>query len=84
MSEQISTEQLRSDIDRIVRALDRGESFVITYNGSPVAELRPFGRDRFTSNRAAVAMFRNAAPMDAATLRNDLDEVVHQDLPDRS
>jgi antitoxin (DNA-binding transcriptional repressor) of toxin-antitoxin stability system len=67
-----------------MRALDQGESFVITRNGTPVGELRPLRRHRFVSASTAVAMFKSAPRVDAAALRRDLDEVSDQDLPDRA
>ena len=47
-----------------MRALDAGESFVITRNGVPVGELTPVRRHRFVARDAAIAMFRAAAPID--------------------
>ena len=84
MTEQISQRELRNDSGRVMRALDQGESFVITRNGTPVGELRPLRRHRFVSASTAVAMFKSAPRVDAAALRRDLDEVSDQDLPDRA
>lgn len=83
MTEQISQRELRNDSGRIMRALDEGESFVVTRNGSPVGELRPLRRHRFVAAGTIVAMFRDAPPIDAAAFRNDLDEVVDQEISDR-
>jgi antitoxin (DNA-binding transcriptional repressor) of toxin-antitoxin stability system len=65
-----------------MRALDEGESFVITRNGTPVGELCPLRRHRFVAASTAVAMFRDAPPVDAAAFRRDLDEVSDQEVPD--
>jgi len=40
-----------------MRALDRGESFLVTRNGVPVGELIPFRQRRFVSAAAAVSAF---------------------------
>ncbi len=48
-----------------MRGVDRGESFVVTRNGVPVAELVPLRRRRFVSVAAVVAAFAGAAPIDA-------------------
>ena len=62
-----------------MRELDRGESFVVTRNGVPVAELTPLRRHRFVSAEAAVAMFRTAPSVDYDRLRADLDRIASQD-----
>ncbi len=84
MSEQISQRELRNDSGRIMRALDQGESFVITRNGTPVGELRPLRRHRFVTASTAIAMFRDAPPVDGGAFRRDLDEVSDQEIPDRA
>jgi prevent-host-death family protein len=84
VSEQISQRELRNDSGRIMRALDDGDSFVITRNGTPVGELLPLRRHRFVAASTAVAMFRDAPPLDAAAFRRDLDEVSDQEIPDRA
>ncbi len=61
-----------------MRALDRGESFVVTRNGVPVGELAPLHRRRFVSAESAVARFRGAPPIDATRFREDVDEIVDQ------
>ncbi len=62
-----------------MRALDRGESFVVTRNGVPVGELTPIRRRRFVPTEEAVAAFRGAPPIDSAAFRRDLDAVADQD-----
>lgn len=84
MTEQISQRELRNDSGRIMRALDEGHSFVVSRNGHPVGELRPFRRQRFVDARAAVAIFRNAPAVDVERLRADLDEGVDQDIDPRA
>jgi antitoxin (DNA-binding transcriptional repressor) of toxin-antitoxin stability system len=43
---------LRNESGAIMRALDAGESFIVTRNGVPVAEMTPARRPRFTSARS--------------------------------
>lgn len=62
-----------------MRALDRGESFVVTRNGIPVGELTPIRRRRFVPAEEVVAAFRNAPPIDYAQFRRDLDRLVDPD-----
>jgi len=80
MSEQISQRELRNNSGRIMRALGEGKTFVVTSNGRPVGELRPLRRARFVDAIAAVEMFHNAPAIDWSRMRNDLDELVDQDI----
>jgi len=62
-----------------MRALDRGESFLVTRNGVPVGELTPVRRQRFVDRDAAVAAFSSAGSIDAARFRAEVDQVLDQD-----
>lgn len=75
----ITQRELRNESGEIMRALDRGESFVVTRNGVPVGELMPIRRRRFVPADEAVAAFRGAPPLDYARFRGDLDGLVDQD-----
>ena len=79
MAREITQRELRNDSGEIMRALDRGETFVVTRNGVPVGELTPFRRARFVSATAAVARFAGAPEIDLERFRDDLDAVVDQD-----
>jgi len=61
-----------------MRALDRGESFVVTRNGVAVGELHPIRHQRFVSSDVVVAVFAGAPSVDRQRLRADLDAVVDQ------
>lgn len=73
MSRLITQRELRNDSGDIMRSLDRGESFVVTRNGTPVGELTPLRRHRFVATDAVVEMFRAAPPVDRDRFRSDLD-----------
>jgi len=79
MGRSITQRELRNDSGEIMRALDRGESFVVTRNGVPVGELVPMRRRRFVPADAALAAFAGAAHVDPARFRADLDGVIDQD-----
>lgn len=79
MTRTISQRELRNDSGEIMRALDRGEDFIVTRNGVPVGELRP-ARRRFVSRDLLVQTFRTAPAIDADRLRDDLDAVADQDI----
>ena len=82
VAEQISLQELCDDSDRIMRGLEKGQSFIVRRNGTPIGELHP-RRHRFVSAYAAVETFRGAPRVNAAALRRDIDDVADQDLPDR-
>lgn len=60
-----------------MRALDRGEVFLVTRNGIPVGELRP-ARRRFVSRDLLVEALASAPPIDAERFRDELDAVLDQ------
>jgi len=54
----ITQRELRNESGRIMRALDRGKSFIITRNGVPVGELVPLRQRVFITAEAAAAAFK--------------------------
>ncbi|HEY2296491.1 MAG TPA: type II toxin-antitoxin system prevent-host-death family antitoxin [Jatrophihabitans sp.] len=84
MTEQISQRQLRNDSGRIMRALDDGQTFVVTRNGRPVGELRPLRRDRFVDAVTLVEVFRHAPRVDWERFRADVDQQVDQEVEPRA
>jgi prevent-host-death family protein len=84
MAESITQRELRNDSGEIMRRLDQGESFVVTRNGVPVAELTPLHRHRFVSAAAAVAIFRSAPAIDADRFRADVDAWADQEASPRA
>lgn len=79
MPRRLTQRELRNDSGRIMRALDRGESFLVTRNGVPVGELVPVRPRIFVAADTVVAAFRHAPRMAFRRLRKDLDAVVTQD-----
>lgn len=84
MSRSISQRELRNASGEIMRALDRGESFVVTRNGAPVGELTPVRPRQFVTADAALAAFGGAPPLDPERFRADVDTVVDQDASPRA
>jgi len=84
VTRDLTQRELRNDSGEIMRALDAGESFVITRNGVPVGELTPIRRQRFVARDAAIATFRAAAPVDPRRFRSDLDRKAAQDPAPRA
>lgn len=83
MPRAITQRELRNNSGDVMRALDHGESFVVTRNGVPVGELTPMRPRRFVSAASALAQFRAAAPVDAARFREDVDALLDQDVTPR-
>ncbi|MGH9194187.1 MAG: type II toxin-antitoxin system Phd/YefM family antitoxin [Acidimicrobiia bacterium] len=79
MSREITQRELRNQSGEIMRALDRGEEFVVTRNGVPVGELIPLRERMFVAADRAIAAFAGAPRIDRERFRKDLDELVVQE-----
>jgi len=79
VARELTQRELRNDSGEIMRALDSGESFVVTRRGVPVGELTPVRRQRLVGRDAVLQAFRTAAPVDAESFRADLDRISGQD-----
>jgi antitoxin (DNA-binding transcriptional repressor) of toxin-antitoxin stability system len=75
----LTQRQLRNESGEVMRALDAGESFVVTRNGVAVGELTPVRRDRFAGRDAVLALFAQAAPIDADSFRAEVDREIDKD-----
>jgi prevent-host-death family protein len=84
MTRRITQRELRNESGEIMRGLDRGESFVVTRNGTPVGELVPLRPRQFVSTDAAVAALRGAPRIDPVRFRNDVDALLDQDPTPRA
>jgi prevent-host-death family protein len=79
MSRRITQRELRNESGKLMRALDRGESFTVTRNGVPVGELVPLKPRVFVTAEAAMAAFGRAPAIDARRFRRDVDTSLDQD-----
>jgi antitoxin (DNA-binding transcriptional repressor) of toxin-antitoxin stability system len=84
MTREITQRELRNESGEIMRALDRGENFVVTRNGVAVGELAPVRRRRFVAAATALAAFAGAPKIDAERFRSDIDSAVDQDPAPRA
>jgi antitoxin (DNA-binding transcriptional repressor) of toxin-antitoxin stability system len=75
---EITQRHLRNESGKVMRALDAGETFVVTRNGVPVGELLPVRRRRYVSRESALAAFAHASAIEAERFRADLDSVADQ------
>lgn len=62
-----------------MRSVERGGSFVITRNGTPIGKLIPLRRRTFVPRDEVLAAFRTAATFDADRFRQDIDQIADQD-----
>ncbi|MGH3001471.1 MAG: type II toxin-antitoxin system Phd/YefM family antitoxin [Gaiellaceae bacterium] len=83
MTRTIPQRELRNDNARVIAAVAAGESFVVTRNGVPVAELRPIQQVRrsFIPKAELVASAAAGPHIDLARFRADLDNAIDQTLP---
>jgi antitoxin (DNA-binding transcriptional repressor) of toxin-antitoxin stability system len=84
MSRRITQRELRNDSGRIMRALDKGNTFIVTRNGVPVGELIPIRQRLFVPVETAVAAFAGAPRIAARRFRKDVDRAIDQDLTPRA
>jgi len=80
---EITQRELRNASGQVMRALDAGASFIVTRNGVPVGELKPFQARGFVSKAAVRLAFQNAPPVNFRRFRADLDSLVDQDAMPR-
>jgi prevent-host-death family protein len=81
---EITQRELRNESGEIMRALDRGESFVVTRNGVPVGELTPLRQRQFVAADAAVAVFAGAPAVELDRFRTDVDALLDQSSAPRA
>lgn len=63
-------------------AVEHGEEFIVTRNGTPIGELIPLRRRRTVSREEFAALFANAPVIDAARFRADLDRAIDNEVRD--
>ena len=84
MAREITQRELRNESGEIMRALDRGEAFVVTRNGVPVGELTPLRQRQFVAAEAVIAVFAGAPAVEPKRFRADVDAVLDQDPAPRA
>jgi len=82
MARTIAQRELRNDNAKVMEAVMAGETFVVTRNGEPVAELRPLRARRPTFvPREEIAVLATAdVRIDRHRFRADLDRLIDQGL----
>ena len=82
MARTIAQRDLRNENAKIIDAVTAGETFVVTRNGEPVAELRPIraGRRTFITREDVAGLAGAAVRIDHRQFRADLDGLIDQGL----
>ena len=82
VTQTIAQRELRNDNAKVIDAVAAGETFVVTRNGVPVAELRPIAppRRKFVAKADLVALGAGGPHVDLGAFRADLDRIVDQSL----
>ena len=71
----LSVRELRKSGRRVLERVARGESFTVTIDGHPVAELRPLRR-RALSATTLLAHWRRLPNVDRAGLQGDIERTM--------
>jgi prevent-host-death family protein len=85
----ITQREFRNNSAAVMDSVEAGETYYVTRNGVPVAEVRPMPRRRRLSAEELVARHVRRPHVDSAALRRDADEYFGDDrldaddLPDR-
>lgn len=82
-SREITQREFRNDSAAIMRGVERGESFTITRNGTPIARLIPLRRRTIVPRAEVLAAFATAPVVNADRLRADLDSISETNPFDR-
>ena len=82
VSKIIAQRDLRNDNAKVIDAVTAGETFVVTRNGQPVAELRPIrsARRTFITRDEVASLAGAAVRIDHRRFREDLDRSIDQGL----
>jgi prevent-host-death family protein len=82
MPKTIPQRQLRNDNAQIIDAVASGETFVVTRNGVPVAELGPVrgARRTFVQKGDLLSIVFHGPRIDFEQFRTDLDRAIDQSL----
>jgi prevent-host-death family protein len=84
MERTITQRELRNDNAEIMRALERGDSFVVTRNGVPIGRLTPVARRTFVPTSELKEAAAHWAPIDARQFREDINACIDQDPTPRA
>lgn len=76
----ITQRQLRNESAAVLRAVQAGQSIIVTRNGTPVAELRPVSPRRFVPRDVLMQEARSLPRIDPERFRADVDVLIDQSI----
>jgi prevent-host-death family protein len=82
MAAELTQRDLRARSAQIMDAVARGETFIVTRNGTRIGELIPLRRHRVVTREQFAGGSVNAPVMDAARFRADVDGAWGTELRD--
>jgi len=74
----ITQREMRNDSAAIFRAIEDGESFVLTRNGTPIAQVIPIRKRTFVPRDDVLRAFAHVPEIDYAQMRAEMDEFINQ------
>lgn len=83
MPRTISQRELRNESGEVMRAVEAGESFVVTRNGVPLAVLSPLQRRAFVSRDDLLRSGASLARLEAKRFKADVDQYLDQSIEPR-
>jgi prevent-host-death family protein len=75
----ITQREFRDNSAAVMDAVEAGETYRVTRNGVPVAELRPLSRRRRPSVEEMIERHRRLPRVDYARMRQEADEFLGED-----
>jgi antitoxin (DNA-binding transcriptional repressor) of toxin-antitoxin stability system len=83
VTRKITQRELRNEMPAIMRAIEDGEQFILTRNGTPIADLiphaRPHAEPRGMTGAELMEAARTLPKIDAAEFFADIDRYVDTD-----
>jgi prevent-host-death family protein len=82
MVQVITQRELRNSSARIMDSVERGETLIVTRNGTPIAELRPIRRRAFASAAEIKRLFAGQTRADRVAMQAEMDALLGDDSID--
>jgi prevent-host-death family protein len=75
---EISTNELRLNFDRVLKAVKQGRSLTLTYRNKPLARIVPLKEERLLSGDDPIyRMYELAEPIGAPLTNEEMDKLIY-------
>ena len=75
---EISTNELRLNFDRVLKAVKQGRSLTLTYRNKPLARIVPLKEERLLSGDDPIyRMYEFAEPIGAPLTNEEMDKLIY-------